>query len=297
VPEEDLLRSTLRAQWHLGALEIAKLPGGLLSQAWEVTAAEERYLARLSSTTARPAVEAGLAAAEHLRSRGVAAGEPVRTLGGALTTETPAGTLAVSRRVAGRTLRGGDPVDQQWWGDRLGAVHRELADFTHPGLRRWNLLDPNAPHLWIEPWLRITVAAAVTAATRLTATDRLTYGVLHGDPAPEDFVVDPATGRAGVLDCGASGTGPLVLDVAAAVVYAGGPEAAAELLDGYLAAGPVRRDELDAVLPVLLRYRWAVLADWSARRLAADAGTPNACRAEVREELNRARAALESMPG
>ena len=306
MPEEDLLRSTLRVQWHLGALEIAELPGGLLSQAWEVTAAEERYLARLSATAARPAVEAGLAAAEHLRLRGIAAGEPVRTLCGALTIETTAGTLAVVRRVAGRTLRGGDPVDQQWWGDRLGAVHRELQDFAHPGLRRWNLLDPDAPHLGIEPWLRTAVAAAVTGATRLTVTDRLTYGVLHGDPAPEDFVVDPATGRAGVLDCGASGTGPLVLDVAAAVVYAGGPDAAAELLDGYLAAAPVRQDELDAALPVLLRYRWAVLADWSARRLAA--GTANAsvtggtcgssaCRADIREALSRARVALESRPG
>ena len=92
--------------------------------------------------------------------------------------------------------------------------------------------------------------------TRLTVTDRLTYGVLHGDPAPEIFLVDPATGRAGLLDCGASGTGPLLYDVAAAVVYAGGTETSAELLDGYLAAGPVgrgraaRRAAGDAALPV-----------------------------------------------
>jgi len=295
VREEDLLRSTLRTQWHLGAVRIAKLPGGMLSLAWEVTTADERYLVRLSAPAARPAVEAGLAAAEHLRGRGIAAGEPVRTLGGALTLETPVGTLAVLRRVAGRTLRGGDPVDQQWWGDRLGAVHRELQGFAHPGLSRWNSLDPGAPHLAIEPWLRTAVTTAVTAATRLTVTDRLTYGVLHGDPAPEDFVVDLATGRSGVLDCGASGTGPLVLDVAAAVAYAGGPDAAAELLDGYLAAGPVRQDELDAALPVLLRFRWAVQADWSARRLTTCQRQP--CRAEAREALRRARAALESMPG
>jgi Ser/Thr protein kinase RdoA (MazF antagonist) len=288
--DDDLLRSTLRSQWHIAATGIAKLPGGLLSEAWEVTTGAESYLVRLSAGPARPAVEAGLAAADHLRGRGVAAGQPVRTLGGALTVELPAGTVAVLRRVAGRTLRGGDPVDQQWWGDRLGAVHRELQTFAHPGLRRWNGLDPAAAHLAIQPWLRTAVAEAVTAATRLTVTDRLTYGVLHGDPAAEDFVVDPQTGRAGVLDCGAAGSGPLVLDVAAAVVYAGGPDAAGELLDGYLAAGPVRRDELEAALPVLLRFRWALQADWSARTLVR-CQVPS-CRAGAAEMLGRAREAL-----
>jgi homoserine kinase type II len=86
------------------------------------------------------------------------------------------------------------------------------------------------------------------------------------------------------MHCGACGTGPLVYDVAAAVLYAGGPERAAELLDGYRTAGPVAADELDAALPVLLRLRWAVLADRSAR-WGCVAG------------LEMAREALESMPG
>jgi homoserine kinase type II len=128
------------------------------------------------------------------------------------------------------------------------------------------------------------VTDAISATTRLTVTDRLTYGVLHGDPAPGDFVVDPASGRAGLLDCGVGGTGPLVYDVAAAVAFAGGPGHAAELLDGYLAAGPVPADELHAALPVLLRFRWAVQADRAAREGDAEA-------------LERARTALETMPG
>jgi Ser/Thr protein kinase RdoA (MazF antagonist) len=284
VREDNLLRSALRVQWHLAAAEITKLPGGLLSRAWEVSVAGERYVARLAEPAAWQAVEAGLTAAEHLRGLGIAAGEPVRTLGGALTVQTPAGTLAVLRRAPGRTLRGSDPVDQQWWGDRLGAVHRALQGFAHPGLRKWNYLDPGAAHLVAEPWLRIAMTAAVAAATRLTVTDRLTYGVLHGDPAPAGFVVDPSTGRAGLLDCGASGLGPLVYDVAAAIVYAGGPTHAAELIDGYLAAGPVGADELHAALPVLLRLRWAVHAAQAARHGRA-------------ESLRAAREALESMPG
>lgn len=291
VPDDDLLRSALRDQWHLVPTEISALPGGLLSQGWDVTAGGERFVARLAEPAARQPVEAGLAAAELLRGSGIEAGEPVRTLAGGLTAETVAGALAVLRRAPGRTLDGRDPIDQQFWGDRLGAVHCRLQGFHHPGLRRWSLLDPEAPHLAIEPWLRTAVTDAVTAMARLMVTDRLTYGVLLGDPAPENFLVDPATGRAGLLDCGACGTGPLLYDVAAAMVYAGGPETSAELLDGYLAAGPVDEDELHAALPVLLRLRWAVQADWSALRLVRGE------REGSREALGRARQALEEMAG
>jgi Ser/Thr protein kinase RdoA (MazF antagonist) len=284
VPDDDLVRSTLRDQWHLSPTEITALPDELLSRGWEITAGPRRYVCRLAEPGARQPVEAGLVAAEHLRVRDIAAGEPVRTLNGSLTAPTSAGALAVLRRVPGRPLDGHDPLDQQWWGDRLGAVHTALQGFHHPGLRPWQPLDHNAPHLDAEPWLRGAVADAVAAATRLTVTDRLTYGVLHGDPAPAGFVVDPSTGRAGLLDCGASGVGPLVYDVAAAVVYAGGTDRAAELIDGYVAAGPVRRDEVDAALPVLLRLRWAVGADRAARR------GDSKC-------LRRAKRALESAAG
>jgi len=266
VPDDDLLRSSLRDHWHLTSCDVAALDSGLMSRTWEVRCAAERYVVRLVDDPARQPVEAGLVAAEHLRGQGVEVGVPVRTLGGGLTAGTPDGALAVTRRVPGRSLVGADPVDQQWWGDRLGAVHRALQDFHHPGLRPWSLLDADAAHLDAEPWLRPAITEAVTATTRLMVTDRLTYGVLHGDPAPAGFVVDPDTGRTGLHHCGASGTGPLLYDVAAAVVYAGGADAAAEFLDGYLAAAPMHPDELEAALPVMIRFRWAVQADWSARR-------------------------------
>ncbi|MDI6097977.1 serine kinase [Actinoplanes sp. NEAU-A12] len=284
MPDDEFLRSTLRDQWHLFPSEMIELPATLMSRGWEFTADGERHVARLAEISARQPLEAGLTVAVHLRGVRIDAGIPVRTLGGALTVVTPHGALAVLRRIPGRRLDGRDPVDQQWWGERLGAVHRALQGFHHPGLRPWQLLDPDAAHLDAEPWLRAAVTDAVAAATRLTVTDRLTYGVLHGDPAPEMFVLDPSTGRSGLLYCGASGTGPLVYDVAAAVVYAGGLERAGELLDGYRAAGPVGADELDAALPVLLRLRWAVQGDRAARL-----GCPAA--------LGAAREALESMPG
>ncbi|KUL24956.1 phosphotransferase enzyme family protein [Actinoplanes awajinensis] len=284
MPEDDIVRTVLRDQWHLATFEMIELPMALMSRGWEITAGRDRYVARLAEATARLPVEAGLAAAEHLRGVRIEAGEPVRTLAGALTVETPHGALAVLRRPPGRHLDGADPVDQQWWGERLGAVHRALEGFQHPGLRPWQPIDLDAQHLDAEPWLRGAVAAAVAAAIRLTVTDRLTYGVLHGDPAPEAFVLDVATGRAGLMHCGACGTGPLVYDVAAAIIYVGGPEHAVEMLDGYRSAGPVAPDELEVALPVLLRLRWAVLAERSARW-------------GCEEGLVMARQALESMPG
>jgi homoserine kinase type II len=301
VSYDDVIRTALHAHWHLAATQIVALPAGLMSRAWAIRTGEEDLVVRLVDDAARQPLEAGLGAAVHLHARGIAIGQPVRTLGGALTAETVAGTLAVLRRVPGRSLHPDDPVDQQWWGDRLGAAHRELTGFGRRGPHRWSWLHPEAPHLGVEGWLRPAVADAMTAMTRLTVTDRLTYGVLHGDPAAEGFVVDPASGRAGLLDWGACGTGPLLYDVAAAVVYAGGPETAAELLDGYLAAGPVGRDEADAALPVLLRFRWAVQADWYARRLAAARcaadGDGASDPAPLRVPLQAARAALEAMAG
>ena len=188
----------------------------------------------------------------------------------------------------------GDPIDQQWWGDRLGAAHRALAGFDHPGLRRWNWLQLEAPHLAVQEWLRPALADAVAAMIRLTVTDRLTYGVLHGDPAPHDFVLDPDTGRAGLLDWGACGTGPLVYDVATAVVYAGGPDASAELLDGYLAAGPVQPGRVGgcpagaAALPVGGAGR--LVRPATARGPGADDWT-------AADPLRAAREALESLTG
>ncbi len=301
---EDLIGSALRSQWHLAPSRIVVLPTGVLSRAWAVTAGGDDFVVRLVDDAVRQPLEAGLAAATHLHAAGITIGLPVRTLAGGLTAATPAGTLSLLCRVPGRPLAAADPVDQQWWGDRLGAAHRNLAGFDHPGLRRWNALQPEAGHLAVEPWLRPAIADAVTAMTRLTVTDRLTYGVLHGDPAAGAFVVDPASGRTGLLDWSSCCAGPVIYDVAAAVIYADGPGAAAELLDGYLAAGPVDRHELEAALPVMLRFRWAVLADWFARRLSArrPGAEPGASSAPGQAAadhagLGAARRALEALAG
>lgn len=297
MPYENLIRSALRMSWHHTPEEVTKVPGGVMSVTWAVGTAGGDFVARLVSPADRGYLEAGLVAAEHLRSHGVDAGEPVRTLAGALTEETGIGVLALLRVPAGRALNGADPLDQQWWGDRLGAAHRALDGFHHPGLLRWPWLRADLGHLGVEPWVRPAVADAIAVTTRLTVTDRLTFGVLHGDPAPGGFRVDPDTGRTGLLGWGRSATGPLVYDLATAVAYAGGPDRAGDLIDGYAAAAVVSRDEIDAALPVMLRLRWAVQAEWFARRIAADDLTGVDDAADIVTGLHRARDALADCPG
>jgi hypothetical protein len=53
-------------------------------------------------------------------------------------------------------------------------------------------LDPAAPHLWIRPWIRPALAAARVAVEALDP-GTLTWGPLHGVPAAEAFLADPAS--------------------------------------------------------------------------------------------------------
>ncbi|MDR7278231.1 phosphotransferase [Catenuloplanes atrovinosus] len=253
--------------------DVRSICRGVHASRWELTAAGRRYTATLVPAAARAALEAGLAALDRLGASGIAAGAAERTLQGGLHTETGTGLLALCRRAEGRPLDPADPVDARWWGAVLGTAHRALDEFFHPGLQAnasWHGLDPDAPHLSAET--RDAVARAVAAVTRLCVTDRLTYGVLHRDPWAPLFLIDPATGRTGLLGWGPAGTGPLVYDLAAAVLAADGAEAEAELVDAYARAGPVPRDEIEAALPVLIELRRAALA---ARR-PVSRGTPGA---------------------
>lgn len=253
-----------------------------------------RYVAVLVPAVERARFEAGLAAAEHLRRQGLDAGAPVRAADGALCVPAEGHLLALLDFVPGRPLDGADPIDQQWWGDRLGAAHRALAGFRHPGLPAWHWVRPDAAHLSVAGWLRPAVTRAVTALTKLQVTDRLTVGSLHGDPRPHAFRLDPGTGRIGLIGWGRARSGPLMYDVAAAVRHAGGVARAQELLAAYVATGVVPRAELEGSLDTLLRFRWAAEADAHARALAAqgpdapDAATAERCRAglaEAREAL------------
>ncbi|MEU0558866.1 phosphotransferase [Dactylosporangium sp. NPDC006015] len=142
-------------------------------------------------------------------------------------------------------------------------------------------VDPGAAHLGLRPWLREAVAGALRD---LAGAGPLTEGLLHADPAPEAFV------GGGLIDWGVALRGPLMYDVASAVMYLG--DNAGAFLDAYGRAGIVPAGELRDALPVLLRFRHAVQADYFARRIAGDDLTGIADPAENEKGLEDARRAL-----
>ena len=94
----------------------------------------------------------------------------------------------------------------------------------------------------------------------------LTWGRLHTDPAPEAFLHDAASGVTGLIDWAGACPGPLLYDVASAVMYLGGLAAAEPFLAAYLSTSPLPRAEL-IHLPTWLRYRGAVQAAYFADRV------------------------------
>lgn len=83
--------------------------------------------------------------------------------------------------------------------------------------------------------------------------------------------------------------GPHFYDLASAVMYVGGPDNAGPLIEAYLAQSTLTRSEVDRGLLTLLRFRWAVQADYFARRIADHDLTGIADQAENEKGLEDAR--------
>lgn len=238
---------------------VTRLDGGMNSRTWLVeTPAGERLVAKAVPAGQGPALSAGLAVAAYLDAAGIPTGAPLPTVDGATTARYRGHVVALLRWVGGAPLVG-VPAEQPLLGATLGAVHRVLRDAPLVG-GSFGWLDPAAPHLDVEPWVRAAVADALAAYRKLPP---LTTGLLHTDPAPEAFRYDGAV--CGLIDWSTAIRGPLLYDVASAVMYVGGPEQAGPLLAAYTGTGALPAAEL-AHLPVLLRLRWAVQADYFARR-------------------------------
>jgi Ser/Thr protein kinase RdoA (MazF antagonist) len=153
----------------------------------------------------------------------------VPALGGQLVVDIGGAWLALLTWVPGQALAGQDETEQDLIGTTLAKVHRALAGFEVEGARRFHWVDPGADHLALRPWLRPAVKAALDALGTVHL-DRMTWGLLHVDPAPEAFRLDPATGRCGVIDWSCALYGPLLYDLASAVMYVGGPGHARALI-------------------------------------------------------------------
>lgn len=251
------LDRALAGHWGLAGAEVRPHHGGMNSATWFVAQGQRRYVAKaVTGSVITPGdpgkwFRGGLAVADALAGKGFRSGAPVRTAGGRLSVPFLAGELALLDWVDGTPL---DRSDQDTIGTTLARVHHLLRDVTVPDTVGMDWIDPDAAHLGLRPWLRGAVAAALED---LAAAGPLAEGLLHADPAPEAFRGD------GLIDWGVALHGPLLYDVASAVMYLGGPAHAGPLLKAYQAGADIE------ALPAMLRFRFAVQADYFARRLAA----------------------------
>lgn len=141
-----------------------------------------------------------------------------------------------------------------------------------------------------HPWL----TAAISAVREETGSLTLTWSVLHTDPFPGAFIHDDLSGVTGLIDWAGARRGPVLYDVASAVMYLGGRRHASAFLTTYAACGPLGTDEMQH-LDAFRRFREAVQGVYFAGRLATDDLTGLADRRDNVRGLDDARRRLSAL--
>lgn len=287
------LASYLRRHWGLEGVRIAVHNGGMGSATWFVERGASRWVAKAVTRLASGPLAAGLEIARRLEHAGIPAGAAVPACDGRLTVEVDGGALALLTYVAGEPLTGKSSADRRLIGTTLARVHCALAGQSIDGATRFHWVDTDADFLSIRPWLRPAIAAALDVLDAAEGSS-MCWGLLHCDPAPGAFRHDPATGRCGVIDWSYAVFGPLLYDIASAVMFVGGIGASGELVEAYLRAGFLGRAEVVNGLAPMLRFRWAVQANYFAWRIATDDLTGISGPGDNEKGLEDARLALAS---
>lgn len=288
--DQELL-TCLGRYWGLKNARVTTHDGGMGSRTWFVDLDGHRWVAKAVAPVDGGQFTAGLAIATRLELVGISAGAPVPAADGRLAVDIGSGRLALLTWVPGQPLTGQTTTEQELIGRTLAAVHKALAGVRVAEARRFHWVYPQAAHLEIRPWLRPAVTSALRKLSAAVPDD-MTWGLLHADPAPEAFRLDPSTGRCGVIDWSYAIEGPLLYDLASAVMYVGGPDHSATLIDAYLDTGPIGADEAARGLAPMLTFRWAVQADYFAWRIAQGNLTGISGRHENEKGLEDARRAL-----
>lgn len=266
---EDTLRASLAQHWDLVEAQVSPHAGGMNSKTWLVERGGQRWVAKAVPPAARTSFTGGLAVADRLQRAGVPAGAPTPTSDGQVVVTVAGCPLALLTWVPGVELTGQGPEEQRLIGRTLGRVHRALTEVRVRGTERFHWVDPTADHLGVRDWVRPAVTAAVLELHELRP-ETLSWGLLHTDPAPEAFRLDRTTDTCGVIDWSVALTGPLLYDLASAVMYVGGADRAGDLVEAYLGQDVLDRPEVERGLLPMLRFRWAVQADYFARRIVGD---------------------------
>lgn len=262
------VEASVRDVWRIGNAAVTAHFGGMNSRTWLVKAGERRWVAKAVPAGTNPHFASALEVAEIVDDAGIPAGRPLRTADGRSCIAVEEHMLALLRFVPGRPLTADTPRARRMLGSTLARVHRALRGRRPTSVEHFHWLDPEAAHLDIEPWVRQGVREAIAAYDGLPPRS-LTWGLLHTDPAPEAFRFDARTATCGLIDWDTAIEGPLLYDLASAVMYVGGLRRATELNDAYLAERVIDPSEIPRALVPMLRLRWAVQADYFARRIAA----------------------------
>ena len=218
---EPALVSWLSRYWGLAGVRVTEHNGGMGSETWFVDRRDQRWVAKAVVPGGGGQFAGGLAIARRLEQTGIPAGAPVPTGDGQLAVDVGRAWLALLTWVPGRALTGQGDADQALIGATLARVHQALAGFDVAGAQRFHWVDPDAGYLSLRPWLRRAITAALEALDA-SRPETMTWGLLHADPAPDAFRLNAATGRCGIIDWSYAVCGPLVYDLASAVMYAGG---------------------------------------------------------------------------
>jgi Ser/Thr protein kinase RdoA (MazF antagonist) len=266
VIDESTVRACLAQDWGLPNAEVTAHHGGMGSATWFVSQGRRRWVAKAVASALRTQFVGGLRVAAALDAAGIPAGPPVPTRDRRLVVTIGDDALALLTWVAGEALTGASHHEQRMIGETLGQVHQALRGVAVAGVQRFHWVRPQAEHLAVRPWIRPAVQAAV-AALEAVGPGALSWGLLHADPAPEHFRLEVSSGRCGLIDWSVALDGPLLYDLASAVMYVGGPGHGDDLVQAYLRQAVVMAAEVERALLVMLRFRWAVQADYFARRI------------------------------
>lgn len=249
--------------WGLEGADVEPLGGGMNSETWLVRHDGSTYVAKRVPRPLVADLVTGCEISSGLATSGVTTGAPVPTTDGRLVVEDQG--MVLLRHVPGRELTGDTDLEQEWMAGMLATVHRAggptAASGVSPFMDEW--LSADVPGVSSQPWL-VSAIAEVLAAT---ATLTLTWSTVHADPAPEAFVHDDDTGVTGLIDWSGARRGPVLYDVASAVMYLGGRREAAAFLDAYTQEGVLSSAEL-AHLNAFGRFRECIQGAYFAKRLA-----------------------------
>lgn len=280
----------IKTYWGLDGIVLEPLAGGMNSETSLVHHAGSTFVVKRVPLRSAADLAAGCEVAANFADAGFVTGRPVPTIGGQLLQADEG--LALLELVPGHELDGETATDQRLMGETLAGIHAtgspssrgEAAGF----MSDW--LTSEAPGSEDHPWLLRGIETARSETDDL----ELAWSVLHTDPAPEAFIHDTSTGVTGLVDWAGARPGPVLYDVASAVMYLGGTDHAAAFLDAYRCGAPFVAGQMHH-LDALRRFREVIQGVYFARRLALRDLTDGIDAAENQKGLDDARRRLANL--